>query len=148
MMRYAMLEGVLLGSALVFFACSGGPEQGPIAGPGPGPTEPGEGIERGDGNPFLFGASAANVQSATGPGPSSTGSGMCTRCSDLLDGNVVAEFCPGSESALANVGACACGGDCDADCSDNLCSASGYDSACASCLSVACPDALQDCQEN
>lgn len=143
-MKYSGLEGGLFGAALVFFACSGGPDQGPIAGPGPGPTEPGEGIERGD-NPFDFASANASVNAAA---VTSTGSGMCTTCADLIGGEAVMSLCPGSELAISALGDCACSGICNADCSQSICTGMGLDASCASCLTAECPSALQDCQEN
>ncbi len=144
-MSGASWEGVLFAGALVVVACSGGSDGGTIAGPGPGPTEPGEGIERGE-NPFGFLATSGETVSSSAE--ASTGTGACTTCSDLLSGQFNAGVCPGSEAAIGALGACACSGDCNGDCNTSVCTGAALDGACAACLTVACPDALQDCQED
>ena len=125
-MRYAAVEAPLLVGALIFIACSGGTDQGTVAGPGPAPTEPGEGVERGD-DPFDFQSTGSDVTTSTSDTTTSTGTGPCATCADLLVGTVAQEICPGSEGAISAIVGCACSGDCAADCGSTFCAGEGVE---------------------
>lgn len=145
-MHRAAVEKLLLVGAIVFIACTGGTDRGTIAGPGPAPTEPGEGVERGD-NPFDFQSNGTGVPETTTV-TSSSSTGQCATCVDLLDGTVATEACPESEQAIFDLVSCACAGVCETDCNENFCAAQGLDSNCASCAASECQSEFVECQDN